>query len=322
MKRIAFLLLAAAVVGAGCSPHFHLDLLGREELEEITLIPGPARGKILMIDVEGVISSAADAGLLSRERSAVSRIFERLDKAAADPAVKAVILRLDTPGGEVTASDIIYHEVLRFKERTGKPVVGLMMGVAASGGYYIAAACDVILAHPTTLTGSIGVISIFPNVEALMTKIGVKVDVIKSGVSKDSGTPFRAMTEAERDVFQRIIDEYYGSFLDAVSRNRKDRIAPEELRKIADGRVYTARQALDLKLIDDIGYFDDAFRKARALASLDAARLISYTYDPKTRTNIYAGQLGDVSPLDMKALESYRSILKSGFYYLWLPQTH
>ena len=196
-----------------------------------------------------------------------------------------------------------------------------MMGVAASGGYYIAAACDVILAHPTTLTGSIGVISIFPNVEALMSKIGVQVNVIKSGVSKDSGSPFRAMTEAERDVFQRIIDEYYGSFLGAVSRNRKDRIAPEELRKIADGRIYTARQALDLKLIDEIGYFDDAFHKARALASLDAARLVSYTDYPKTRTNIYAGQLGDYSPLDTKVLESYRSILKSGFYYLWLPQT-
>jgi len=96
------------------------------------------------------------------EKSVVARVFERLERAAADPWVKAVILRLDTPGGEVTASDIVYHEVLRFKERTGRPVIGLMMSVAASGGYYIASACDAIIAHPSTLTGSIGVISIFP----------------------------------------------------------------------------------------------------------------------------------------------------------------
>ncbi len=320
MKRIAFLLLAASAVVAGCSPHFHLDLLGTEALEEVVLIPGPARDKVLMIDVEGIISSIGDTGLLSREKNAVSRVFERLERAAGDPLVKAVILRLDTPGGEVTASDIIYHEVLRFKERTGKPVVGLMMGVAASGGYYIASACDVIMAHPTTLTGSIGVISVFPNIESLMSKIGVKVNIIKSGASKDSGTPFRDMTEEERGRFQVIIDEYYGDFLEAVSRNRKERIPAGDLRAIADGRVYTAPQALELKLIDEIGYFDDAFRKALALASLRTARLVAYTYYPRSKTNIYAARLGDYAPPEAKMLESYLGALRTGFYYLWLPE--
>jgi protease-4 len=321
MKRMAFLLLAVAAALAGCSPHIHLDFLGKDSLQEIVLMPGPAREKVLMIDVEGLISSVGDASPLSREKNPVSRVFERLERAAADPLVKAVILRLETPGGEVTASDIIYHEILRFKERTGKPVVGLMMGVAASGGYYIASACDVIMAHPTTLTGSIGVISVYPNVESLMSKIGVKVNIIKSGGSKDSGSPFRDMTEEERKIFQAINDEYYQGFLKAVSRNRKERISSSDLRAIADGRVYTAPQALELKLIDGIGYFDDAFGKALSLASLRTARLVAYTYYPKSKTNIYAARLGDYAPPEAKMLESYLGALRTGFYYLWLPQT-
>ena len=196
-----------------------------------------------------------------------------------------------------------------------------MMSVAASGGYYIASACDVIIAHPSTLTGSIGVISIFPSVEALMAKVGVKVDVIKSGPAKDSGSPFRDMTEDEKKLFQGIIDEYYEGFLAVVARGRKGRIPAAELRTIADGRVYTAPQALKLGLIDAVGYFDDAFGKARDLASLKSARLVSYTYFPKTKTNVYAGRLGDLSPLDAKVIESMLGALKTGFYYLWLPQT-
>ncbi len=320
MRKTASLAIAAVLAAAACSPHIHLDVLGQEKLEEIILLPGPAKDKVLMIDVEGMISSTADGGLLSREKNAVSRVFERLERAGRDPLVKAVILRLDTPGGEVTASDIIYHEILRFKERTGKPVIGLMMAVAASGGYYIASACDVIMAHPSTLTGSIGVISVFPSLESLMGKVGVKVNIIKSGAAKDSGSPFRDMTDEERALFQGIIDEYYEIFLGVVARNRKDRIPADELRKLADGRVYTAQQALKLGLIDAVGYFDDAFRKARELSSLKGARLVSYTYYPKVKTNLYAGRLGDLSPLESKFLESTIAALKTGFYYLWLPQ--
>ena len=319
-KSIVLLSVVLAALPA-CSPQIHLDLLGQEKMAEVVLLPGPAKDKVLMIDVEGTISAALDTALFSREKSVVSRVAERLDRAAADPSVKAVILRIDTPGGEVTASDIIYHEILRFKERTGRPVLGLMMSVAASGGYYVASACDLIMAHPSTLTGSIGVISVFPNVESLMAKVGVKVNIIKSGPAKDSGSPFRDMTEEERKVFQGVIDEYYEGFLAVVARNRKDKVPAEKLRSIADGRVYTAPQALKLGLIDAVGYFDDAFGRTRDLAGLKAARLVSYTYYPKTKTNIYSGRLGDVSPLDAKVLESMWSVLRTGFYYLWLPQT-
>ena len=313
-------LFAAGLALTACSPQIRIDLLGEDKLKEVVLVASPAREKVLMIDIDGTISSTLETGFLAREKSVVARVFDRLERAAADPAIKAVILRLDTPGGEVTASDIVYHEILRFKEKTGKPVVGLMMSVAASGGYYIAMACDAIVAHPSTLTGSIGVISIFPSVESLMSKIGVKVNVIKSGPAKDSGSPFRDMTEDEKKIFQGIIDEYYGDFLDVVARGRKGKVPAADLRTIADGRVYTAPQALKLGLIDAVGYFEDAFGRARELASLKSAKVVSYTYFPKTQSNIYASRLGDVTPLEAKVVESMLGALKTGFYYLWLPQ--
>jgi protease-4 len=322
MKRTILPLIAILAAGlAACSPRINIDFLGEDKLQEVVLVPSEAKDKVLMIDIDGTISAALETSFFGREKSVVARVFERLERAAADPAVKAVILRLDTPGGEVTASDIVYHEILRFKERTGRPVIGLMMSVAASGGYYIASACDVIIAHPSTLTGSIGVISIFPSVESLMAKVGVKVNVIKSGPVKDSGSPFRDMTEDEKKIFQGIIDEYYEGFLTVVARGRKGKIKDADLRTIADGRVYTAPQALKLGLVDGLGYFEDAFGKARDLAGIKSARLVSYTYFPKTKTNVYATQLGDFSPLDAKVIEAIVGALKTGFYYLWLPQT-
>jgi protease-4 len=321
MKKGILLVCGLAAALAACSPRISLDLLGEDKLREVVLLPGPARAKVLMIDIDGTISAALETGFLSREKSVVARVFERLERAAADPSVKAVLLRLDTPGGEVTASDIIYHEILRFKERTGRPVVGLMMSVAASGGYYIASACDLIIAHPSTLTGSIGVISVFPSVESLMAKVGVKVNVIKSGPAKDSGSPFRDMTEDEKKIFQGVIDEYYENFLAVVARGRKGKVPEADLRTIADGRVYTAPQALKLGLIDGIGYFEDAFGKARDMAGIESARLVAYTYFPKTKTNVYASRLGDFAPVDAKVLEALVGALKAGFYYLWLPQT-
>lgn len=319
MKK-SFILILAGLMLAACTANFHLDFLGKENLEEVVLVPGAAKEKILVIDVEGMINSLAAQGSLSREGDVLSRVYYRLERAAADPLVKGVILRLETPGGEVTASDILYHEILRFKEKTGRPVVGLMMSLAASGGYYIASACDSVIAHPSTLTGSIGVISIFPSVETLFDKIGVKMTIIKSGGMKDSGSPFRAMTEEEKKSFQGIIDEYYEDFLNAVLKGRKGRLTSDELRPIADGRVYTAKQALKLKLIDDIGYFDNALQKTLSLASLKSAKVVAYTYYPKSKTNIYAASLVEAPLLEKKSLENWLPQLRTGFYYLWLPE--
>jgi protease-4 len=303
-----------------CSPHFHLDFLGNERVKEVVLIESRAKEKILLLDIAGLISTSSGSGVFDREGDILSRVYYRLQKASEDKMVKGVILRLDTPGGEVTASDILYHEILNYRETTDVPVLALMMGVAASGGYYIASACNYIIAHPSTLTGSIGVISIFPNLEDLFNKVGIQVQVIKSGELKDSGSVFREMTDKERDVFQEIIDEYYQIFLDAVYEARKDSLSLESLQRIADGRVFTAEQARKANLIDEIGYFDSALRKILELADIPEADVIAYTYYPKRKTNIYAASLQEKNPFETKSLKEIVQSLKSGFYYLWHPQ--
>jgi protease-4 len=261
-------------------------------------------------------------GVFDKEGDILSQVYYRLKKAAEDNLVKGIILRLDTPGGEVTASDIIYHEIMNFKKRTGIPVLALMMGLTASGGYYIASACDLLIAHPSTLTGSIGVISLFPNLEGLFEKVGIQVHVIKSGELKDSGSVFRQMTPKERDVFQKIVDEYHQNFQDVVYENRKDHLSLEDLKKIADGRVMTASQALEAKLIDEIGYFDKALKIILDLSSLPEANVVSYTYFPKRKTNIYATSLKSESLLESASFRDVVQSLKSGFYYLWHPQLY
>ncbi|UCC38222.1 MAG: signal peptide peptidase SppA [Candidatus Aminicenantes bacterium] len=320
MKKNLVLFVTLCILLSGCAPHFHLDFLGKDKIQEVVLIKSKAKEKILILDVSGIIGTSLSFSMFEREKDLLSMVYHRLEKASEDEAVSAVILRLDTPGGEVTASDILYNEILRFKEKTGVPVVGLMMGLAASGGYYIASASDYIIAHPSTITGSIGVISIFPNLQELFTKIGIKVKVIKSGEMKDSGSSFRDMSEEEKEVFQGIIDELYKNFLEVVYEKRKKALSFEKLKDIADGRVYTARQAYDLKLIDKIGYFDSALEKALSLSRLKEAKVIAYTYYPKRKTNIYATSLKKSSFLEGKSLEDVLPSLKSGFYYLWLPQ--
>jgi protease-4 len=307
---------------SACSPHFHLDLMGKEQIQEVVLIKSRVKEKILLLDISGVIASSMKPGVFDKEGDILSQVYYRLKKAAEDNMVKGVILRLDTPGGEVTASDIIYHEILNFKKRTGIPVLALMMGLTASGGYYIASACDLLIAHPSTLTGSIGVISLFPNLEGLFEKIGIQVHVIKSGELKDSGSVFRQMAPEERDVFQKIVDEYHQNFQDVVYENRKDHLSLEDLKKIADGRVMTASQALEAKLIDEIGYFDKALKIILDLSSLPEAKVISYTYFPKRKTNIYATSLKSEPLLESASFRDVAQSLKSGFYYLWHPQLY
>ncbi len=319
MKTI-LLFFVIAWLAIGCSPHFHLDLLGEDQIEEVTLVKSQSQEKILLLDITGIIGSSIPSGLFEKEGNILSRIYFRLEKASQDKMIKGVILRLDTPGGEVTASDILYHEILNFRKKTGIPVVALMMGLAASGGYYIAAACDYIIAHPSTITGSIGVISIFPNLEELLSKIGIKVTIIKSGKMKDSGSTFRALNHEEEQIFQGIVDNFYQKFLKAVYDGRNGSIELEDLKKIADGRVYTADQALNLKLIDEIGYFDSAYKKALNLTRLKHAKVVTYTFFPRKKSNIYATQLKPPTLLENSDFKKIFESLKTGFYYLWLPQ--
>jgi len=318
-KKKTGLLMLILMISA-CSPHIHLDFLGEKSIREVVLVDARAEEKILLVDVSGVIAQHGGPSLLAKEGGVLSRVYHRLEKAAEDPKIKGVIIRLDTPGGEVTASDILYHEILRFREKTGLPVLALMMGVCASGGYYIASACDYLIAHPSSLTGSIGVISVFPDIHDLFDKVGVRVQVIKSGKMKDSGSPFREMTDAEKEVFQEIVDEYYRRFLDAVAESRKEVLSKDQLVSLADGRIFTATQALDSGLVDAVGYFSDALKTILDLASIPRAKVIAYTYYPRTRTNLYAARMEEDSFRTETSISDILRTLGGGFYYLWHPQ--
>ena len=318
MKKKWPLVIGLILVATGCT--VRLNFLGEDRMQEVVLIKSPAKEKVLVIDLEGMIGPLGQDGILNREGDVLSRVYARLQRAAEDRSVRGVILRLDTPGGDVTSSDILYREVVKFKERTGLPVVALMMGVAASGGYYVASACDAVVAHASTITGSIGVISLFPDMGGLLSKVGVKMQVIKSGELKDAGSPFRDLSEKEQRIFQEIIDELYERFLSVVHESRKGSLSLEEIRNLADGRIYTAAQALKLKLIDEVGYFDDALQRVLEKGKIPAAQVVAYTYYPKRQNNLYAAKLENPSFFEQKSLADLMPTLRSGFYYLWLPQ--
>ena len=224
-------------------------------------VEGRGAAKIVLMDVSGMLSAEGPTPIINigtppARVPMLVRIREELKKAESDGQVRALIVRINSPGGTVTASDIIYRELDAFRTATGVPIVASMMDVAASGGYYIALAADTIVAHPTTVTGSIGVVMISLNAEGLMQKVGLATSTIKSGERKDMGSPFRALTPEERAIFQSVIDELQRQFVAKVVGRRK--IAPTTADRLADGRIYTAPQALSLRLVDAIGYMPDA----------------------------------------------------------------
>ena len=192
-------------------------------------------------------------------------VVEELNDYAEDSSVKAIVLRIDSPGGGVVVSQEIYNAVKNARKE-GKKVVASMGTVAASGGYYVAAAADRIVANPGTLTGSIGVKMEFANVEKLLEKIGVRGMVVKAGEYKDVGSPFREMSAQEKKILQDVIDDVHSQFIKAVAEGRN--MQESEVRAIADGRIFTGRQALDLKLVDQLGDLADSIKVAGELVGI------------------------------------------------------
>jgi protease-4 len=289
----------------------------RKPLRERT-ISGKGFSKILVTDVSGFISSEDQSeSLLSNNKipSLVSRVKEELEKAEQDKRIKAIILRINSPGGMVTASDMIYHEIMSFQARTGRPVVASMMDLGTSGAYYIAQAANRIIAHPTTVTGSIGVIMVRPDIEGLMAKLGIRTTEIKSGELKAMGSPFKPLSPEEQRVFQGVIDEMYNRFLRVVMDGRKG-LSPEKIRALADGRIYTAQQALESGLIDEIGYLSDAVELAQQLAGLDHARVIMYHRPGDFKGSFYAGPL-ILDPFGVAS--TLGGFNTPQFLYLWMP---
>ena len=182
-----------------------------------------------------------------------------------DPSIKAIVIRIDTPGGSVAPVQEIYSELQKIE----KPIVASMGGTAASGGYYVACAADTIMANPGTLTGSIGVIMQFTRMKGLYDKIGLEHQAIKSGEFKDTGSPFRTLTEEEQAVLQATVDNVYNQFVDTIFEARKSLLSRSEIAELADGRIFSGQQALDLKLLDRLGNLPEAIELAGALANID-----------------------------------------------------
>jgi len=208
--------------------------------------------KVAIIEIYGTISGSND-------------VIRQLKKYSKDSSIPAIVLDIDSPGGAVVPSQEIYEEVLKAK-KAGKKVVASLRSLGASGGYYIACSADTIVANPGTLTGSIGVIFEFPVVQELFKKIGVKFEVVKRGELKEVGTSFRSMTQEERDLLQSVIDDTYNQFVDAVKEGRG--LEREKILELADGRVFTGRQAKELGLVDELGDIEDAIKIAGKMGDI------------------------------------------------------
>jgi protease-4 len=235
----------------------------------------PARKQVGVITLEGVIMSGS-SGLFSA--AGTGPVLAQLHEAAEDPDIGALVIRINSPGGTVAASQELYEEALKVKE-AGKKLVVSMGDVAASGGYMVACAADKIVANPGTTTGSIGVIMQFQNVEGLYDKLGLKENVIKSAPHKDIGSSTRPMTAEERKILQGMVDEMYEQFVKIVARGRN--MSVEEVRKLADGRIFTGTQAKELGLVDELGNYYDALRIAADLAGIKGKPVIK-EYGKKT----------------------------------------
>lgn len=322
MRQIRFLYILVFITGLlinGCMfPTVKLFTDASDPLKEFVL-EGDEKEKVLMIPVYGIISDIPKKGVILTEPSMVQDIVSQLRLAEADPDIKAVLFKIDSPGGSVTASDILYHEIKSFKERTGVKVSALIMNVAASGGYYMVLPADFIMAHPTSVTGSVGVIFLQPKFYELMDKIGVGVTAHTSGENKDMGSPFRKTTDTEEKIFQGLTDSLGKRFLDLVVEHRK--ITPEALADVSTARIYLAEEALTVGLIDQVGYISEAISRTKELAGVDEnSRVVVYRRVEYPDDNLYNTQsrYGSLKPqlIDL-GLPDTTVLNRAGFYYLW-----
>jgi protease-4 len=336
MARLTPLLLCLAPLG--CLHPFQTDsklsfanplrFLATVELEPKNTAPltemtvaaghGSQGGKVALLDVEGLLVNGNPTGPYAAGENPVDLFREKLDAAAADPCVGAVVLRLNSPGGSVVASDLMWQEVQRFRTRTRRPVVACLMDVGTGGAYYLATACDQIVAHPMTVTGGIGVVLNLYNLQDALSVFSIRSQAIRAGANADMGTVLKPLTPETKKLLQTMADEFHERFKEVVRQGRPQAAADAET---CDGRVFTARQALERKLIDHIGYLDDAFDLARQAAGHPGAAVVLYHRCNDPGRTPYATSPNtplqySLLPISIPGLE--RSRLPT-FLYLWSP---
>jgi protease IV len=279
-------------------------------------VSGEGADTIAVIPVEGQILSADNSVSATRPTVTPEGLSDALDQARDDASVAAVVLEINSPGGGVTASDLMHGSIEEFKESTDMPVVVSMGDVAASGGYYIATAADEILANETTLTGSLGVVIPLLNFSEASDTYGVTQNYITSGEFKAMGSSWKELTPEEREIFQSIVDEDYDGFVDVIVEGRD--LPEERVRELADGRIHSGEQARDLGLVDRFGDLEDAARVARDLADVSEATVVRYVQPPTIRETL----LARVAPTESETsqiMDRAGLNLEAKPYYLYLP---
>jgi protease-4 len=321
--RYSHLLCLLFICLCGCGSSFVITpVQTTNQLDETTVKSGRwfFPPKIAIVEVEGVLANSKSSTLLGVSENPVSLFAQEMDKAADDSDVKAVVLRVNSPGGTVSASDLMYKMVKDFKAKTHKPVVVSIQEVGASGAYYVSCAADKIYAQPTSLVGSIGVIFDTFNLTGTMQKLGVEVNPYKSAAHKDIGSMFRPADEDEKRIMQGLVDEYYVRFKSIVTTNRTA-VHTADLPILTDGRVFSGETAQQLGLVDQTGMLEDAIAGAKDLAHEPDAEVVEYKRPYSSGGSIYALNAAPTPRSDVLQLQlpSSDSLLPSGFYYIWKP---
>ena len=325
-------LLLATSGGCGFPSFLVTPVANSSAIEETEVQPGKGLfpDKIAIVEVEGTILNARTGGFLQPTENLVSKFAQQMEQAERDPKVKAVVLRVNSPGGTVTASDTMYQILTRFKQRTHKPVVASAQEVMASGGYYVACAADKIVVQPTSVVGSIGVIFETMQFKGALDKLGISSKAIKSGWLKDMGSPFKALQTDEELVMKQMVDEYFGRFIGVVREHRAITEAPAADASaysqpgyigVYSGRVFSGEKAVELGLADKTGLLEDATDLARELSKSPKAGAVMYRRPYGYGGSIYANGSTPTPQANVVRLELPEAAtpLPGGFYYLWRP---
>ncbi len=323
MKSLFVIVLTSVFLIAGCGRRTmrveFVPVEDRMQAQEIDRDPGMfISDQIVIVDVSGMIANFKKGGLLGDGTNPVSDFRETLGAIERNQNAKAVVLRINSPGGTVTASDIMYRDLLAFKQRTGIPVIVCMMDVCASGGYYLSCAGDYRIAHPSTITGSIGVIVQHFSIAGTLGKIGVTATAVTSGPHKDMLSPFKPTDKGDMALTQNLVNEFYGQFKDVVKKSRQH-VKDEDWATATDGRILTGKQAAEIGLVDQVGDLNDALAKARQMGKIQKARIMMYSRTGEVKGSIYAA--GN-APQPMLQLDPnfLADAAHPQFLYLWMGQ--
>ncbi len=286
MKKILVCMSVLMMIPACAFVNLDLkSLMTLEPMEERVLYQG-TKDKILVIEILGPITITSMKGMIKPKEGTVERLDAVLKLAAKDKAIKGIIVKIDSPGGWTTASDLTYRKINGFRKARKIPVVACIVGSGTSGAYMVSLASDKIIAHPTSIVGNVGVLIPSLSLEGLMDKLGIKNQTITSGKYKDSGNILRDMTEEDRKILEDLVMEFYRDFIAKVEKDRP--VTKEDLEVISDGRVMSASSGLKYHLIDEVGYYEDAVKDVEELAGIKNATIVMYRHKGEKDGGFYS----------------------------------